>query len=144
MVVEWNNGDTIIKLVTKGVASIVDYNDILQASIGKDSHVLNVEAFFGLNTVLSEKSVLNVFIFRVKIVKDNISIAAVRSSENDDFKVLWEFLQAFNGIGSHINTSFNNFTMRELDGQDNITGYTGVFVAMDQGFIKIENNGLLI
>ena len=131
-------------MISERVASIINYDNVLKTSVGKDSHILNIESFFSLHTIFSEQSVLNVFVFRIQIVQNNISVATVRGCENNDFIVLGELLQTLNSIRSNIDTSFNDFTMREFDGQNYITRHAGILIAMNQSFIKIEDNSLFI
>lgn len=49
----------------------------------------------------------------VKVVKNNIGIATVRSGEDYDFEMLTDFFKDFEGIWSDINSSLFNFNIQK-------------------------------
>ena len=82
LMVEWNNRDSVVYLISKGVHRVVNDYHILHVSVGNNSQIFHVIPFRSLDTVLTIKSILEKLIFRINIVKDCICIRLVRRCEN--------------------------------------------------------------
>ena len=51
--VEWNDGDSIIDLIGKGVDRVVNDDHIAHLSVCDDSQILDIVSFRGLHAMLS-------------------------------------------------------------------------------------------
>ena len=94
--------------------------------------------------MLSKQSMRDVFIFRIKVVNDDIGIARMTSSENNNLKIFWQMFKNFFGIWADIDSSFNNFSSWEFNWQFNVIRHVNVFITVNQGFIQVENNSFSI
>ena len=88
VIVERQNGYSVVELEAEGIHRVIDYNDILKVSIFDYPQVFNVHAFFRLHARISVNSVLNEFVVRVKEVKDHVGVSLVRRSEDHHLEVL--------------------------------------------------------
>jgi len=65
IIVERNNGYTIFDLVSEGVGSIINDNNILHVSVCQYSQILDIYTFFSCNTAFSKEPVSNVLLIGV-------------------------------------------------------------------------------
>lgn len=85
-VVVRQNGDAVVQLSCVGVSSIVHQYHFGHVAINYPQ-VLAVHALGGLVAMLAEQPVVNVAVLGVEVVEDNVGIATVTGSEDDDFEV---------------------------------------------------------
>ena len=65
VVIEWYDWDTVIYLKAKRICCVIYENYILEVSIGKYPQVFYVHSLGGLDTVFSEKFMVDQLILRV-------------------------------------------------------------------------------
>lgn len=94
IIFERDDGDAVRKLVAERVDCIVNYNQILEIPIFEDPQILDVDPIFSWNALVSVQTVLDVFILRVDVINDNVSVILVTSCEYHDFEILVYHLQA--------------------------------------------------
>lgn len=51
----------------------------------------------------------------IQVIDDDIGVAFVTGSKDDDLEILAKFFQTFHSIGPHIDTSFNFGVIRKRD-----------------------------
>ena len=72
--VERDNRNTIVNLVSKGVNTIVNYDHVFHCSIGYYSQIFDVIPLWCLHAVLPIHTILEHLILWVNIVEDRICI----------------------------------------------------------------------
>jgi hypothetical protein len=84
VIVEGNNGYAVLKLISEGVDSVVDNDEVLKSSRGlKDPQVLHVHSsFFSPDAALPIEPLDKDLALRIDEVKDNISIGLMTRSED--------------------------------------------------------------
>lgn len=93
VVVEWDARNPIVDLVAKGISGVVDYEYFFEVSLADDPQILDENAVFCLDAMVSEEPMGNEFPIWVQVVQNNGTIAGMGGSEDDDLKVLAELLQ---------------------------------------------------
>jgi hypothetical protein len=68
----------------------------------------------------------------------------VTCSEDDDFEVLAQILEDLLSIGTNVDSRLDDFSCGKLDGQLDGIGRIETIIAVDQSFIKIEYDCLLV
>ena len=81
--------------------------------------------------MLSEKPMMNVFIFRIKVIKNNVRVTRMTSRENNDLKVLRQVSEKFRCVRSDVNSCLDYLTCWKLDWKLYVIGNRSVFVAVD-------------
>ena len=85
---------------------------------------------------------LDVFVFGVEVVQNYVGVAAVTGSENDNLEVFAQILQDFLGVWTNVDSSLDDFSRWESDGQFDIERRSKSVIAMDEGFIQIKDHSL--
>ena len=123
-------GNPVVHLVDVGVSGIVYKHHLGQISIN-NSKILHMHSFWGLHTVFSKKSMVNIFAFGIKIVNNDISVTGMTSSENNNFEFLGEVLKNICGMWTDINSSFNYFAGGKNNWQLDIVRVIKSFVTVN-------------
>lgn len=122
VVVKWNYGDPIVKLVPEGVDSVVNYYKVLQLSVGNNPQILDVYALLRLNAVLPVEAELDQRSVRVEVVQHYVSISPVTRSENHNLVVLVRLLEALYCIRPDVYARIHYVAIGESDTYYLITG----------------------
>jgi len=85
--VEWEDWDTIFELVSKWINSVINQNHVFEISVGENSQIFDVKTLFGLDTAVSEEPMMDQLFVRIKMVQDNIGVAAMRGCKDNYLKV---------------------------------------------------------
>lgn len=85
--------------------------------------------------MLSEKTVVDVFPFRIQIIQNNIGIATMTCCENDDFEVFTQILKNLESMRSYIDTRLNNLSSREGNWKLHIIWRRKHIITMNQRLI---------
>lgn len=85
--------------------------------------------------MLSKESMTNVLVVGIKVVKNNISIARVTGSKNDDFKIFAKIFEYFLCMWSDVDACFDDLSCGEGDWQFDIIGRRERVIAVDQCFV---------
>lgn len=104
--------DTVFQLIHKWVDWVIYDDNVLNVSIFKDPEVFHEESRFGLNAILSVQPVVDKLIMGVKIIANCICITIMRSSKDNDLKIIAKLFYNFWGPWSYINSSLNHLTCR--------------------------------
>jgi hypothetical protein len=80
----------------------------------------------------------------VDVVNDDIGIALVTGSEDDQLKLARQLLKTLLRVGPHVDSRLHHGSVGEANGQQDVAGHVGVLVAMDQGFIQVEDQRWLL
>jgi hypothetical protein len=59
VIVERDNRDAVVELVTERVDSVVYNNKVFKVAVGDNPQVLNIYSFFGTYAVISVETILN-------------------------------------------------------------------------------------
>lgn len=97
-----NDGDSVVQLVAEGVSGVIDNDDVLNSSVAQDPEVLD-EHPVDHKTVFSVKPVVDELAGRVQVVQHDVSVAPVRSSEDNHLKTLVRLPQALTRVRPDIN-----------------------------------------
>lgn len=89
----FQNGDSIIQLKPERMNQIIDKNYARQVSILDDSEVLDKQAFFGSEAVLSSQDAVDHSFIFVQKFHDGLSIVQRRCCEYVNMKMLTHPLQ---------------------------------------------------
>lgn len=144
IVIERNDWDTIVQLVTEGIDCVIDNDHILEIAVGNYSEVLYVNPFFSPDAVLSVESVLDESAIRIEIVKHDVRICFVRGCEHHNLIVLISLLKTFNCVRSNVDACLDRLPIRE--GHINYVVarvVLNVVDAMDKSLIQVKNKGFL-
>lgn len=95
--------------------------------------------------MLSVKPSLDVFIFRIDVVKDGICINLMRCCEYNDLKVLIGLLKTFHDVRSNVDACVNSLFIWKVNLKDDIRILSFYIVhTMDQSFVHIKNHQLFL
>ena len=89
--------------------------------------------------MFSIKAMLNIFFFWIKIINHNISIARMTGSEYNNLEFFSQIFKDIFGSGSDIDASLYNIAGGEGDRELDLMPHVEVFVAVDEGFVKIKD-----
>lgn len=81
--------------------------------------------------MLAEESMMDPFSIGVEVIHDNVGVAGMAGSEDDDFEVLAEVFEDFFCVGADVDSSFDDFSCRELDGKFDAVWWIRSVVAVD-------------
>ena len=87
------NRNAIVYLISERNYWIVNQYNVLKITILNYPQVFYVDAWSGINAMLSVKSVLNNFLFRIEKVQTSIGIVLGSSSENAYFIIFSKIIQ---------------------------------------------------
>ena len=90
---------------------------------------------------------VNVLSLGVEMVDDNIAVAEVAGSEDDNLEVLGELCENGGGCRTNIDANLEGISFGEFNGEKNITVDLIILIlphTMDESFIKVKNDGFLI
>jgi hypothetical protein len=94
---------------------------------------------------MSIESVLKVFVVRVDVIQDSISIGLMAGRENYHLEFLVRFLQTLHKVGSQVDTRTDDFLPRKIDFKYNIRVLTfDVINTVNQSFIHVKNKQLFL
>lgn len=129
------NWDPVEHLVEVTEGAVVDQDHFRKVSV-YDSEVLSVYFVVQFDAMLSVESKREELVFGVDLIEDGIGVAALTGSESYDFKVLFAVFEETEGIGPDGDIGF---LWAPFDGDVDldILRIGAVFLAMEQGFIKI-------
>ena len=102
VIVVGSNWDAVIDLISERVGSVIDENYVVEVSVREHTQIFNVYTFLGLHTALSKESMMHVLAFRIKVIKHDVSIAAVRRRKDDDLEMLAQLFKSLDCVGSDI------------------------------------------
>ena len=102
--------DAVFQLIHEWVDWVIYDDNVLNVSIFKDPEVFDEESRFGLNAILPVQPVVDKLIMGVKIIANSIRVTIMRSSKDDDLKIIAKLLYNFWGPWSYIDTSLNKIT----------------------------------
>lgn len=85
---------------------------------------------------------LDVFVLRVEVIQNHIRVATVTGSEDDDLEVFAEILKDFLGVGTDVDSSLDDFSSWESDGQFDIERRSKSVIAVNEGLIQIKDHSL--
>ena len=95
--------------------------------------------------MLSVKPSLEIFILRVNVVKDGISVNLMGGSKHNDLKVFVSFLQTLHNVRSYIDPSVNSLFVRKIYLQNDIWILSlNVIDAVNQCFVHIKYDKFLL
>lgn len=141
VIVERNNGDSIIDLECKTVNTVVNYDDILEIAVSKDAHILDVVAFLGQEAMLAIQTVLDVLVIWVYVIKDCISVHLVACSKDDHLEVLGCFLQTLHDVRTDVDTCIHSFFIWEVNLKNHIWILSlDIINTMDKCFIHVKDH----
>lgn len=86
LMIEGNNRNSIVNLISEGVNRIVNDDHIFHVSICDNPQIFHVIPFRSLDAVLPVHAILEKFVFGIDIVENSISISLVRSCEHHYLK----------------------------------------------------------
>lgn len=143
--IERNNGDSVVDLVSERVNRIVYDDHVFHASISNDSEVLYVVAFGGLNTMLTIHAILEKFFLGVDIVKDGICVDLVRCREDNHLEHFVGLLQALHEVRSKVYASTYCLFAWEVNLEKHIRVLClDIIHAMDECLVHIEDQYFLL
>jgi len=145
VVVVWNYRDAVIELISETIDSVVNNDQVTKVSVLDDSEVFDVyslwrpDAVVTVEPVLDQSLLLLVSLDLIRLaladkqllfvcevchllklslegVKDHVCVGFVRGCENGNLVVLISLLEAFVGVGTDVDTSFDRLSGGELDG----------------------------
>ena len=142
--IERNDWDAIVQLIAEGVHCVVDYDHILEISVGDDPQILDIDTLIGSDAVVSVETILNKLPLRVKVIKYNIRIGFVTGCEYYNLVGLVGLLEAFQSVRSDVDSSSYCFTIRESNLDFLVASIPfNIVYAVDQGLIQIKDYGFL-
>lgn len=145
IVIEWNDGNSIIKLIAKAVDCVVNDDEVFDILVLYDTQVLDVDPFRSFDAVVSVQSKLHKLLlpfyfiylfssiwslhycffvigkvlkrleFSFKHIENFVCVRFVTSRENNNLIELVSFLQALIGIRSDVNSCLYSFACWESD-----------------------------
>lgn len=80
----------------------------------------------------------DIFLVRVQAVEDDVGVAGVAGCEHYKLEVFGEVFDELFSVRTDIHPGFDNFSVRELDGDFKVADLAGV-VAVDQSLVKVKN-----
>lgn len=94
--------------------------------------------------MLSVQAVLDVLVFGVEVVQDDVGVAGVAGCEDDYLEVTGEVLEELEGVGADVDAGLDDLAGGEGYGQFDVVGDAGVLVAVDQGLVQVEYDCLFV
>lgn len=94
--------------------------------------------------MLTEESMVYPLSIGIEIVHDDIGVAGMTGSEDNDLEVFAEVFEDFFGVGADVDASLDDFSGWELDGQFDAVRRIGSVVAVDKRLIEVKNNCLFV
>lgn len=91
IVIEGDYGDPVVKLITERVHGVVHYDKVFHIPIRDYAQILDVDALFGPDALISVQSILDKRPVRVKAVKDHVCIGLVARGKDHNLVVLVGF-----------------------------------------------------
>ena len=144
VLIERNDWDAIVQLIAEGVHCVVDYDHILEISVGDDPQILDIDTLIGFDAVVSVETILNKLPLRVKVIKYNIRIGFVTGCENYNLVGFVGLLETFQSVRSDVDSSSYCFTIRESNLDFLVASIPfNIVYAVDQGLIQIKDYGFL-
>ena len=137
-----NDGDSVVQLVAEGVSGVIDNDDVLNSSVAQDPEVLD-EHPVDHKTVFSVKPVVDELAGRVQVVQHDVSVAPVRSSEDNHLKTLVRLPQALTRVRPDINPCVHELPGRELDLEHHVRLRRHVVHTVHQSLVQVEHDRLL-
>lgn len=103
ILIEADDGYTVVKLESEGVDRVINENDIRQLSLVEDAQVLHIEVRSASpHTTGTIETSLDEVTFGVEVVDDRVSILLFGCSEYYNLEVLVGCLEAVNCVGADI------------------------------------------
>jgi hypothetical protein len=110
-----NYRDSVVDLISEAISSVINNDHIAKVAIGENPQVFNVNSVH-IDAVVPEEPLMNQFSSRVEVVKDDISVALMRSSEYEDLEVLVDFLQTLLRERTNVDASVDDFSIGKSHG----------------------------
>jgi hypothetical protein len=80
--------------------------------------------------------------FRIQVIQHDVGVALVTGCEHDDLALLRELPQEIDGIWADIDSSIDLLSSGKFDFEGYIVRLTQILVAVDEGFVQIEDDGV--
>lgn len=87
---------------------------------------------------------LKEFSVRINIVKHDIGVAAVARGEENQLESVDQVVQQGKGVGSDVNTRFEDLASLHFDSEFDVAWDGWAFVAMDQCLVEVEDQRFLV
>ena len=143
VLVKRNNRDSVLQMVQIRVSCIVHQKDVLKIPILDDSQILDIDSFLGLPALRTEQAMTHQLSLWIKMVQDNIGVAFMTGCKDYNLTELREFFEELHGVGTDIDSGIDFLSSGELDLEGDVMRDAEVFIAMDESFIEVENQGVL-
>jgi hypothetical protein len=75
-----------------------------------------MHSLWGVVAVFPEESVRDVLVLRIEVVEDDIGVAAMASSEDDNLKILGKLAEEVGCMRTDVDTSVDDLSSEEFDG----------------------------
>lgn len=72
---------------------------------------------------------------RINVVDDDVSVAFMTGSEDNQLIVFTELLEALSSVWTDVDASFDDGTVGKFDWQENVAGHVRVLIAVNQSLV---------
>ena len=122
LIVKGDNWYSVRELEEIRICCVVYQYHITHISISQHPQIFDIDSFICLPAVLSEQSLADHFVFRVKVIENHIGIAFMTGSKDHNFGHRREFLQKLSGEGSDVQSSIYFFPCWKFNVKFDIIG----------------------
>lgn len=92
--------------------------------------------------MLSEESMIDILVFGIEVIEDDVGVAWVTGCEDDHFEVFAEVFKDLLGVRADVDACLDDLASGESYRKFYIVRWSERIVAMNQGFVEIEDHWL--